>query len=155
MWAKSKAAATVGEPIGEGRGVGRPAGRAADAYRKLADVDRRFRTEYLTSVAKLEARLGRATRPCRPAATCSPPRRATPSTTSSSPTSASSSARPTRALTPSAARSASTRPSRKVLLTLAEALADQFRTDEAIELYWRAFEKSADLDGKLGIVIAG
>src|SRR5207244_2273052 len=32
---------------------------AADANRKLAAVDRRYRTEYLTAVAKLEARLGR------------------------------------------------------------------------------------------------
>ncbi|HEX3449021.1 MAG TPA: hypothetical protein VHS97_12255, partial [Isosphaeraceae bacterium] len=37
-------------------------GRFADAaagYRKLATIDRRARTEYLTNVAKLEARLGR------------------------------------------------------------------------------------------------
>ena len=32
---------------------------AADANRKLAILDRRFRTEYLTTVAKLEQRLGR------------------------------------------------------------------------------------------------
>src|SRR5207244_4643539 len=32
---------------------------AADANRKLAAVDRRYRTEYLTNVAKLETRLGR------------------------------------------------------------------------------------------------
>ena len=35
---------------------------------------------------------------------------------------------------------------------LADALARQFRTEEAIELYWRAFDKAPDLDGKLGIV---
>src|SRR5207253_4987917 len=32
---------------------------AADANRKLAAIDRRYRTEYLTNVAKLEAKLGR------------------------------------------------------------------------------------------------
>src|SRR5579872_157261 len=32
---------------------------AADAFRTLAGIDRRFRTEHLTSVAKLEAQLGR------------------------------------------------------------------------------------------------
>ena len=32
---------------------------AADAFRRLAEIDRRNRTEYLTGVAKLEARLGR------------------------------------------------------------------------------------------------
>ena len=40
----------------------------------------------------------------------------------------------------------------KAMLTLADTLAEQFRTEEAIELYWRAFEKATDLDGKLGIV---
>ena len=33
---------------------------AADTNRKLAALDRRFRTEYLTAVAKLEQRLGRS-----------------------------------------------------------------------------------------------
>src|SRR5262249_38393689 len=32
---------------------------AADAYRTLASIDRRFRTEHLTNVAKLETQLGR------------------------------------------------------------------------------------------------
>ena len=32
---------------------------AAETLRQLAAVDRRFRTEYLTNVAKLESRLGR------------------------------------------------------------------------------------------------
>src|SRR5207342_1748726 len=40
----------------------------------------------------------------------------------------------------------------KGMLTLAAAPADQFRSDEAIELYWRAFEKSAELEAKLGVV---
>src|SRR5262249_10478913 len=38
------------------------------------------------------------------------------------------------------------------LLTLANALAERFRTGEAIELFWRAFERTAELDGKLSIV---
>ena len=40
----------------------------------------------------------------------------------------------------------------KIILTLAETLAGKFRTDEAIEMYWRAFDKAEDLDAKLGIV---
>ncbi len=40
----------------------------------------------------------------------------------------------------------------KPLTTLAETLAGQFRTDEAIELYWRVFEKAKDLEGKLSAV---
>src|SRR5262249_36290789 len=35
---------------------------------------------------------------------------------------------------------------------LAQALAERFRTDEAIELYWRSFEKATDLETKLGVV---
>ena len=35
---------------------------------------------------------------------------------------------------------------------LASALGEQFRTGEAIELYWRAFEKAAHLDDRLGVV---
>ena len=34
-------------------------GDAADAFRRLAEIDRRNRTEHLTGIAKLEARLGR------------------------------------------------------------------------------------------------
>ena len=104
-------------------------------------------------IARLESRLGRdRRRPSRPAATCSPPRRATPSITSSSPSSASSSAGPTRASTPSAAPSRVNSNDTKILLTLAETLAGQFRTEEAIEMYWRAFDKAEDLDDKLGVV---
>src|SRR5439155_3541787 len=40
----------------------------------------------------------------------------------------------------------------QVLLGLAQALAERFRTDEAIELYWRSFEKANDLDTKLGVI---
>ena len=45
-----------------------------------------------------------------------------------------------------------TRTTPRLPLTLASTLAEQYRTDEAIELYWRAFERSDDLDGKIGIV---
>ena len=37
----------------------------------------------------------------------------------------------------------------QLILALAAALAGQFRTDEAIELYWQAFDKSPALDDKL------
>ena len=38
------------------------------------------------------------------------------------------------------------------LMALAKALADQFNTPEAIELYWRAFQKSENLDDKIKVV---
>jgi tetratricopeptide (TPR) repeat protein len=37
----------------------------------------------------------------------------------------------------------------KLALTLAESLANQYRTEEAIELYWQSFDKSTALDDKL------
>ncbi len=40
----------------------------------------------------------------------------------------------------------------KALLGLAETLAAQFRTEEAIEMFWRAFDKSPDLEAKLSVV---
>src|SRR4029077_19453295 len=40
----------------------------------------------------------------------------------------------------------------KIALGLAETLAAQYRTDEAIEMYWRAFDKADDLDSKLAVV---
>jgi tetratricopeptide (TPR) repeat protein len=125
---------------------------AADANRKLALIDRRYRTEYLTNVAKLESKLGRrdqalqAGRDLLAAAPGNPDhyqffadlcfqlgqnedgfdalRRAV-QVNSEEP---------------------------KLILTLASALAERFRTDEAIELYWRAFEKSRELDAKLGVI---
>ncbi len=38
------------------------------------------------------------------------------------------------------------------MIALAEALARDFRTEEAIEQYWRAFDRTTDLDSKLGLV---
>ena len=40
----------------------------------------------------------------------------------------------------------------KVLRQLADKLAEQFKSAEAIELYWRAFDKTPEIDGKLEIV---
>ena len=40
----------------------------------------------------------------------------------------------------------------KAILSLAETLATQFRTEEAIEMFWRAFEKSPDLEAKISVV---
>jgi tetratricopeptide (TPR) repeat protein len=125
---------------------------AADAYRQLATLDRRLRTEYLTNVARLEARLGRRDQALEAG----------------------------RALLASAPgnienyeffaelcfglgardeafdvlrRGVRANPNQpKALLSLAGALAERFQTEEAIELYWRAFTAGAELDPKLSIV---
>ena len=38
------------------------------------------------------------------------------------------------------------------LITLASALSERVRQGGAIELLWRAFEKTNDLDGKIGVI---
>jgi tetratricopeptide (TPR) repeat protein len=127
-------------------------GAAADANRKLATLDRRNRAEYLSSIARLEARLGRTQEALK-------------------------AGRELLAAAPGNVEhhqefaelcfnlgeieeglDALRRASRanpfdpKASNMLADALARQFRTEEAIELYWRAFDRTKDLDGRLGIV---
>src|ERR1051325_8734774 len=125
---------------------------AADANRKLAALDRRFRSEYLTAVAKLEQRLGRrdqalqagrdllAASPGNPegykffAELCFQP--------GDSDEGLEARRRSVRA-NPSDAQG---------LITLANALGERVRQGEAIELLWRAFEKTNELEAKLGVI---
>ncbi|HTU93977.1 MAG TPA: tetratricopeptide repeat protein, partial [Gemmataceae bacterium] len=125
---------------------------AADINRKLAALDRRFRTEYLTAVAKLEARLGRraealqAGRDLLAAAPGNPDHYKFYAELCFQ---LGESEEGLEALR----RSVRANPSEpQGLLALANALADRFRTGEAIELFWRAFDKTNDLDGKLPII---
>lgn len=125
---------------------------AADSYRKLAAIDRRSRTLYLTEVAKLEARLGRrddalaAGRDLLAAAPGNPEHYEFFAELCFQLGENDEGLETLR-------RSLRANPSDpKVLLTLAQALAGRFRTDEAIELYWRAFEKANELEPKLDVV---
>jgi tetratricopeptide (TPR) repeat protein len=125
---------------------------AADINRKLAALDRRFRTEYLTAVAKLEARLGRRTealqagRDLLAAAPGNPDHYKFYADLCFQLGEAEEGLEALR-------RSVRANPSDpQGLLALANALAERFRTGEAIELFWRAFDKTNDLDGKLPII---
>ncbi|MDR3639221.1 MAG: DUF1583 domain-containing protein [Isosphaeraceae bacterium] len=125
---------------------------AVSAQRRLTALDRRARADYLTSIAKLEARLGRrddALKAGRELLAASP----------GNPESHQFFADLCFQLgevedgLDALRRSVRSNPADpKVVLTLAEALAQQFRTDEASELFWRAFDKTKELDAKLGIV---
>ncbi|HVX15288.1 MAG TPA: DUF1583 domain-containing protein [Pirellulales bacterium] len=125
---------------------------AANTYRQLATVDRRSRTLYLTEVAKLEARLGRrdaALAAGRDLLTAAP---GNPEHYEFFAELCFQLGQNDEGLD-TLRRSLRANPSDpKVLLTLAKTLADRFRTDEAIELYWRAFEKGAELQAKLDVV---
>ncbi len=125
---------------------------AADINRKLAALDRRFRTEYLTAVAKLEARLGRraealqAGRDLLAAAPGNPEHYKFFAELCFQ-------LGETEEGLESLRRSVRANPSEpQGLLTLANALTDRTNTGEAIELFWRAFDKTTDLDDKLPII---
>jgi tetratricopeptide (TPR) repeat protein len=127
-------------------------GGAAELLRTLTEVDRRARADYFTRIAKLQARLGRraqALQAGRDLLAAAP----------GSPTHYQFFAELCFQLgdmdqgLDALRRSVRVNPNdAQVLLTLGEVLARQFRTDEAIEIFWRAFDKAANIDAKLGIV---
>ena len=127
-------------------------GDAADALRRLAEIDRRNRIEHLTGIAKLESRLGKidaALKAGRDLLAAAP----------GNPESYEFFAQLCFGLGRSdegldaLRRAVRVNPNdTKIALSLAETLAAQYRTDEAVEMYWRAFDKAEDLDSKLGVV---
>jgi tetratricopeptide (TPR) repeat protein len=125
---------------------------AADTNRKLAAIDRRFRTEYLTAVAKLEARLGRRTEALQAGRDLLAAAPGNPDHYKFFAELCFQLGEGEEGLE-SLRRCVRVNPSEpQGLLTLANALVERYRTGEAIELYWQAFEKTTELEGKLGIV---
>ncbi len=127
-------------------------GDAAAALERLANIDRRNRIEHLTGVARLEARLGRV----------EPALKAGRDLLAAAPGNPESYeffaqlcfglGKPEEGLD-ALRRAVRLDPNdTKIALALAGTLAEQYRTDEAIEMYWRAFDKSEELDGKIGTV---
>jgi tetratricopeptide (TPR) repeat protein len=125
---------------------------AADTNRKLAALDRRFRTEYLQAVAKLEQRLGRraeALQAGRDLLASSPGNPEVYKFFAELCFQLGDQEEGLDALR----RSVRANPSDPAgLITLANALGERVRQGEAIELLWRAFEKTNELEGKLGII---
>ncbi len=125
---------------------------ASDINRKLAQIDRRYRTEYLKQVAALEQKLGRrdkALQAGRDLVAAAPGNSEMSEFFSQLCFQLGENEEGLNALR----RSVRVNPTdSKGLLLLASALGDQFRTSEAIELYWRAFEKAANLDDRLSII---
>jgi tetratricopeptide (TPR) repeat protein len=125
---------------------------AADANRKLAALDRRYRSEYLTSVAKLEQRLGRreqALQAGRDLLAASPGNPEVYKFFADLCFQLGDQEEGLEALR----RSVRANPSDpQGLITLANALGERVRQGEAIELLWRAFEKTNELEGKLSVV---
>ena len=125
---------------------------SAEALRTLTNLDRRSRTDYLTGTAKLEARLGRrgpaleAGRELLAAAPGNPDHHQFFAELCFQ-------LGETDEGLDALRRAARANPSDpKAMLTLADNLARQFRAEEAIELYWRAFARTPEVEGKLSIV---
>ena len=125
---------------------------AVEINTRLAAIDRRYRTEYLKQVATLEQKLGRkdkAVQAGRDLIAAAPGNPELYEFFSQLCFQLGENEEGLGALR----RSVRVNPTEpKGLLLLASALGDQFRTGEAIELYWRAFEKAAGLDERLAVV---
>lgn len=125
---------------------------ASNANRTLADLDRRFRTQYLKKIAELERRLGRIDNAIQAAQDVITSAPGNPENYRFYADLCFQLGKPDLGLD-ALRRSVRINPSDVESLTgLAEALADQFKTDEAIEFYWRAFQKAEKLDGKISVV---
>ena len=136
-------------------GIFENAGRLGDAvkaFRKLSLIDRRYRTEHLTQVANLEMRLGRQEEAIR----------AGKDLLAAAPGNADHyqffaqlcfQLGRTKEGLDALRHSVRVNPTNiAALTTLAGALSDQFRSDEAIELFWRAFDKANSLDEQLSVI---
>lgn len=125
---------------------------AVETNTKLAAVDRRYRTEYLKKVAQLEIQLGRrdkAIQAGRDVLAAAPGNPELYEFFSQLCFQLGENEEGLQALR----RSVRVNPTEpKGLLLLATALSEQFRTGESIELYWRAFDKAANLEDRLGVV---
>ncbi len=125
---------------------------AVEVNTKLAAVDRRYRTEYLKKVAQLEMALGRrdkAIQAGRDLIASAPGNPELYEFFSQLCFGIGEAEEGLQALR----RSVRVNPTEpKGLLLLAGALSEQFRTSEAIELYWRAFDKAGNLEDRLGVV---
>ncbi len=129
-------------------------GDAVDAMTKLAALDRRGISEYLKKTARFQVRLGEFDNALK---TGRDVIKATPGNPEAyqffadlafeagQPNAAVDALRQAVRVNPGDEAS---------LRALAKTLADEFQTPEAIDLYWRAFEKAQDLESQTNIVVA-
>ncbi|MEM7474737.1 MAG: tetratricopeptide repeat protein [Planctomycetota bacterium] len=129
-------------------------GEAVKAYRKLAGLDRRFLSNYLTQIATLEMRVGNteeALKAGEDLLAAAPGNSEHYRFFAGLCLQVGESKRGLDALR----RNVRANPSdRDALDYLARVLAEEFKTDEAIELYWRSFDEAGDVDSKLPVIEA-
>ncbi|MEO6810538.1 MAG: tetratricopeptide repeat protein, partial [Isosphaeraceae bacterium] len=127
-------------------------GAAADAFRTLARLDRRTLTQSLTEVARLEVRLGRRDEALKAGRDLLAAAPGNPENYQFFADLCMQLGRPDEGLDALRRAVRVNGSDVKAVTALADALAKEFRTEEAIELFWRAFDKADDLDGKLAAV---
>ena len=129
-------------------------GDAADALEKLQQIDRRGQSEHLRRLAGLEVRMGRYQRAMEvaeqitksaPGAVASWQFYADIAFEAGQPAAAVAALRKAVRINPD---------DEAALKSLAKTLADEFQTAEAMELYWRAFERSAESDSREALLIS-
>ena len=125
---------------------------AAEMFKKLSSVDTRYRTNYLQRVADLQMRLGQvddALLTCESLIDANP---ASPESYQFLARLAFRAAREEQAIT-SLRRAMNIAPRDNApRRMLAAALADRYRTDEAIELYWQAMQYEPKADDRIALV---
>jgi tetratricopeptide (TPR) repeat protein len=127
--------------------------RAAESNRQLASIDRRSRGDYLMNVARLEAQMGRADEALQAARDLIV---SAPGNTDHYEFYAQLCFQLGKSQEgiETLRKAVRINPSEPYLImALGAALAQEFRTDEAIEVYWRAFERTDDLDDKTSLVM--
>ena len=125
--------------------------RAANMFRKLAEADRRSRSEYLMNVARLESQMGRtdqALKAGRELIVSAPGNTDNYEFYAQLCVQLGKNEEGLDSLR-KAVRINPTEP--HLTMALGSALAREFRTDEAIEVYWRAFERSTEIDDKTSL----
>jgi tetratricopeptide (TPR) repeat protein len=125
---------------------------AADALRRLAELDRRNRSEYLTGIARLESRLGRVDAALRAGRDLIAATAAGVDQCEFFAQLCFQLGRPEEGLDALRRAVRANPQDTKAVLTLAETLAGQYQTEEAIEMYWRAFDRADELENKLDVV---
>jgi tetratricopeptide (TPR) repeat protein len=127
--------------------------RAADMNRQLAVIDRRSRGDHLMNVARLEAQMGRADEALaagRELIVSAPGNTDNYEFYARLCFQLGKSEEGVDTLR-KAVRINPTEP--HLIMALGSALSEEFRADEAIEVYWRAFEKTDDLDDKTSLTM--
>ena len=129
-------------------------GDAVDAMTKLAALDRRGISEYLKKTARFQVRLGEFDNALKTGREIIKATPANPEAYQFFADLAFEAGQPNAAV--DALRQAvRVNPGDEASLrALAKTLADEFQTPEAIDLYWRAFDKAQDLESQTNIVVA-